>query len=56
MPTWREWIADEDERLYKYEGTVEIRKTSYFVNWVEFIRDPELKAISTEYTSPFFLL
>ena len=53
MPTWREWIADEDERLYKYEGTVEIRKTSYFVNWVEFIRDPELKAISTEYNCRF---
>lgn len=53
MPTWREWIADEDYRLLKYEGTTEISKTNYFVKWNDFLRNPKLKEISSQYNVKF---
>lgn len=53
MPTWREWIADEDERFLKYEGTREITKTDYFLKWVGFISNPELSRIAKEYNCKF---
>ena len=53
MPTWREWIADEDERLFKYEGTTNIAKTNYFVKWTSFITDPRLKALANRYNCRF---
>ena len=49
MPTWREWIADEDYRLQEYEGTTDIPKTNYFIRWTEFIRDARLKEIAEKY-------
>lgn len=48
MPTWREWIADEDYRLAEYEGTTEIPKTNYFRNWIDFLADDRLTEISRE--------
>lgn len=53
MPTWREWIADEDERLLKYEGTTQIEKTNYFRKWTEFICNPKLKTIAELYHCRF---
>lgn len=49
MPTWREWIADEDHRLQEIEGTREISKTNYFVKWREFIQHPMLAELSEKY-------
>ncbi len=49
MPTWREWIADEDYRLLKYEGTTEIPKTGYFRHWIAFLQDSELAEIAATY-------
>lgn len=49
MPTWREWIADEDYRLAEYEGTTVIEKTNYFVKWLEFLNSPRLKELSDKY-------
>lgn len=53
MPTWREWIADEDSRLLQYEGTTEIQKTNYFIKWTSFIKDPRLEYISHQYDCKF---
>lgn len=53
MPTWREWIADEDYRLLEYEGTTEIGKTNYFVKWNEFLNDDRLKTIAEQHDVKF---
>ena len=53
MPTWREWIADEDERLKKFEGTTQISKTNYFRSWAEFIKDKRIEEISKNYNVKF---
>lgn len=49
MPTWREWIADEDERLLEYEGTRDFTKTNYFIKWTEFINDSRLNELADRY-------
>ena len=49
MPTWREWIADEDYSLELYEGTKDIAKTNYFVQWKAFIEDEEIKRLAETY-------
>ncbi len=49
MPTWREWIADEDYRLQEYEGTTNIPETNYFRTWTSFLENPELKEIADAY-------
>lgn len=53
MPTWREWIADEDYRLELYEGTKDIAKTNYFVQWKAFIEDEEIKRLAETYNVQF---
>ncbi|MBQ5961147.1 MAG: CDP-glycerol glycerophosphotransferase family protein [Firmicutes bacterium] len=53
MPTWREWIADEDSRLLQYEGTKDIAKTNYFINWISFLKDQELERIANQYNCRF---
>ena len=53
MPTWREWIADEDYRLLKYEGTRNIRETNYFRKWIEAIESPEIERLSIKYKVKF---
>ena len=53
MPTWREGIADEDERLLRYEGTTQIEKTNYFVQWTSFLRDSELQRLAKTYHCRF---
>ena len=53
MPTWREWIADEDYRLKKFEGTTDIPKTNYFRNWTGFICSKRLKEFSEQYNVRF---
>ena len=53
MPTWREWIADEDDRLKMYEGTTNIPKTNYFISWSNFICDMRIKDISQKYNVKF---
>lgn len=53
MPTWREWIADEDERLLQYEGTANIAETNYFTKWIAFITDPEIERIAKKYACKF---
>ncbi|MDE6707461.1 MAG: CDP-glycerol glycerophosphotransferase family protein [Oscillospiraceae bacterium] len=53
MPTWREWIADEDYRLKKYEGTIEIPKTNYFIKWNSFLNSAKLKELSEKYNVKF---
>lgn len=53
MPTWREWIADEDRRLKKYEGTTIIPKTNYFVSWISFITDKQIEILSKKYDVKF---
>lgn len=53
MPTWREWIADEDSRLKQYEGTEDISQTNYFVKWIDFINDFHIKKLSNEYNVKF---
>ena len=42
MPTWREWIADEDYRLKEYEGTTKIQDTEYFRKWRELLENENL--------------
>lgn len=49
MPTWREWIADEDHRLLEYEGTTNIAETNYFKRWVEFLSSERLREIHDRY-------
>lgn len=49
MPTWREWIADEDYRLKEYEGTTDIPKTNYFLKWNAFLQSPRLEKIAKEH-------
>lgn len=49
MPTWREWIADEDERLAIYEGTKEIPETNYFKHWNSFLKDKRLEGLAEKY-------
>lgn len=53
MPTWREWIADEDDRLAKIEGTTAIRETEYFKVWSSFIQDERIKEFSERYDVRF---
>ena len=53
MPTWREWIADEDERLKEYEGTTEIPRTTYFLSWIDFIKDIHIRELSKKYNVKF---
>lgn len=53
MPTWREWIADEDVRLREFEGTTEISKTNYFQAWIDFIKDDKVEEISKKYNVKF---
>ena len=53
MPTWREWIADEDHRLKEYEGTTEIPKTNYFLKWNAFLQDKRLKEIAEKFHVKF---
>ncbi len=53
MPTWREWIADEDHRLLEYEGTTEIEKTNYFIKWNDFLNSERIKDISERYGVQF---
>lgn len=53
MPTWREWIADEDHRLKEYEGTTVIPKTNYFIKWTEFLNSPKLAELSQKYDVNF---
>lgn len=53
MPTWREWIADEDWRLEKYEGTKNIPETNYFVTWIDFIKDKRIEKMSKEHNVKF---
>lgn len=53
MPTWREWIADEDYRLEQYEGTTEIPKTNYFMTWIEFIKDNRIEELAGKYNIRF---
>lgn len=53
MPTWREWIADEDYRLKEYEGTTDISKTNYFIKWNSFLNSSKLKEISEKYNVKF---
>lgn len=49
MPTWREWIADEDWRLEAYEGTTIVPETNYFKRWNEFLSDERLLRIASEH-------
>lgn len=49
MPTWREWIADEDWRLEEYEGTRTIAETTFFREWIAFLTDPRLVELSKQY-------
>lgn len=53
MPTWREWIADEDSRLKQYEGTTDISKTNYFISWIDFINDIKIQEIAKKYQVKF---
>ena len=53
MPTWREWIADEDERLKKYEGTTIIPQTNYFKVWIDFIKDERISLYAMKYGVKF---
>lgn len=53
MPSWREWIADEDSRLLEFEGTTNIAETNYFVKWCEFLNSPVLKELSDKYGVKF---
>lgn len=48
MPTWREWIADEDHRLIEYEGTTNVSETEYFRTWIDFLNDPRIEEIARE--------
>lgn len=53
MPTWREWIADEDDRLIEYEGTKEIPETNYFRHWNSFLKDEKLEILAEKYSVRF---
>ena len=53
MPTWREWIADEDGRMATIEGTNDITKTEYFLAWNEFLRSPCLAELAEKYGVTF---
>ncbi len=53
MPTWREWIADEDSRLLQYEGTTVISETNYFQNWISFLTDKRIENIAKEHMCKF---
>ena len=53
MPTWREWIADEDKRLKKYEGTENIPETNYFIQWTHFIKDERITKFAEKYQVKF---
>ena len=53
MPTWREWIADEDERLEQFEGTKDFTKTNYFIKWKSFLISEKLKLCSIKYKVRF---
>ena len=53
MPSWREWIADEDGRMETVEGTSKVTKTQYFRAWNEFLRSPKLAEIADRYKVGF---
>ena len=53
MPTWREWIADEDARLKAYEGTTVIPETNYFKSWNDFLQDERLEVMAQQYGVKF---
>lgn len=53
MPTWREWIADEDSRLLAYEGTTVIQQTNYFKSWNDFLKDKNLDVLAQRYGVKF---
>ena len=53
MPTWREWIADEDYRLKEYEGTEVISETNYFKKWTSFIKDERIETLAKKYDLKF---
>lgn len=49
MPTWREWIADEDQRLKKMEGSNSFTDTEYYKAWSSFITNSRVKELSEKY-------
>lgn len=49
MPTWREWIADNDYRLKKIEHSNSFTETEYFKKWNDFINSPKIKDLSKKY-------
>ena len=53
MPTWREWIADEDYRLEQFEGTTNIPETKFFKSWIAFLEDERIKEYAIEYHVKF---
>lgn len=53
MPTFREWIADEDSRMVEFEGTKDFTKTEYFSKWTEFINSERIKELSLKYDVHF---
>lgn len=53
MPTWREWIAYEDERLFEVEGIKNIQDSHYFNAWSSFIEDKRIKEYSEKYNVRF---
>lgn len=53
MPTWREWIADEDERLLKTEGTTVIKDTEYIKTWSDLIQNEKLDELAVQYNVKF---
>lgn len=53
MPTWREWIAYEDNRLLVVENTKQIQESQYFKAWSSFILDPHIERFCKEYNAKF---
>lgn len=53
MPTWREWIADEDERMLQLEGTNRVEDTEYFKAWSSFIQDERIEQYCKDYNVRF---
>ena len=53
MPTWREWIADEDGRLFDFEHTRKIEETEYFRTWTDLLCDAKLEELSKKYCCKF---
>ncbi len=53
MPTWRAWIADEDYRLMKYEGTAVVPETEFFRTWNAFVSDERIREIARRHKVRF---